>query len=88
MNARVIGLLAREELRWPLAGDQLYVDFDLSASNIPTGNATRDWRGGARSARSTHTGCKKFAERFGVGSVEFMIRPKRKKCNCAGLIRK
>src|SRR6476660_5262597 len=34
MNARVIALLARDEHRWPLAGDQLYVDFDLSASNI------------------------------------------------------
>src|SRR5262249_19103083 len=37
MNSRVIALLAKEEQRWPLAGDQLYVDFDLSACNIPPG---------------------------------------------------
>ena len=29
MNARWIALLAGEVDRWPLAGDQLYVDFDL-----------------------------------------------------------
>src|SRR5215475_9354365 len=29
MNSRVIALLAQSEDRWPLAGDQLYVDMDL-----------------------------------------------------------
>jgi hypothetical protein len=30
MNSRVIALVAQDRARWPLAGDQLYVDLDLS----------------------------------------------------------
>ena len=37
MNSRVIALLAQDEARWPLAGDQLYIDMDLSDDNIPPG---------------------------------------------------
>ena len=34
MNARAVALIAREESRWALAGDQLYVDLDLSRDNL------------------------------------------------------
>src|ERR1041385_1805938 len=37
MNARVIALIAGEKERWAIAGDQLYIDFDLSAKNLPPG---------------------------------------------------
>ena len=37
MNARVIALLAREKDRWPLAGDQLFIDMDVSLENLPPG---------------------------------------------------
>ena len=37
MNARVIALVAGSPDRWPLAGDQLYIDMDLSAENLPAG---------------------------------------------------
>jgi hypothetical protein len=37
MNARTIALLAQDEERWSLAGDQLYIDMDLSADNLPPG---------------------------------------------------
>ena len=85
MNARVIGLLAREEERWPLAGDQLYVDFDLSAGNIPPG--TQLAIGGAvlEVTAQPHAGCKKFAERFGVESVEFMNSPEKKEMQLRGI---
>ena len=48
MNARVTALLAQERARWPLAGDQLYVDLDLSAENLPPGTRLVHWRGGGR----------------------------------------
>src|SRR5262245_18467917 len=35
MNARTVHLLAQDQSRWPLAGDQLYVDLDLSGANLP-----------------------------------------------------
>ena len=38
MNARVIQTVARERDRWPLAGDQLYLDLDLSHESLQPGN--------------------------------------------------
>jgi hypothetical protein len=72
MNARVIGLLARSTERWALAGDQLYVELDLSVENLPPG--TRLAFGDAVIEVSTkpHTGCAKFRDRFGVDAVRFV----------------
>ena len=35
MNTRVIHLVAQDKARWSLAGDQLFIDLDLSAENLP-----------------------------------------------------
>jgi MOSC domain-containing protein YiiM len=85
MNARVIALLAREERRWALAGDQLYVDFDLSASNIPPGTQLAIGSAVVEVTAQPHTGCKKFAERFGTQSVEFMNSPEQKEMQLRGI---
>jgi hypothetical protein len=85
MNSRVIALVAREEQRWPLAGDQLYVDFDLSASNIPPGTQLAIGSAVLEVTAQPHTGCKKFAERFGVQSVEFMSLPEKKELQLRGI---
>ena len=38
MNSRCVDLLAGgDRSAWPLAGDQLYVDLDLSEANLPAG---------------------------------------------------
>src|SRR5690606_27946732 len=37
INARTIQLIAGTEGRWPLAGDNLYVDLNLSGENLPSG---------------------------------------------------
>jgi MOSC domain len=70
-SARAIDLVALERARWPLAGDQLYVDFDVSQENLPAG--TRFAVGGAVLEVSAlpHTGCKKFAARFGLEALKF-----------------
>lgn len=72
MNARTIALIAQEAARWPLAGDNLLVDLDLSADNLPPG--TRLSVGGAllEITRVPHKGCRKFAERFGVDATRFV----------------
>ncbi len=44
MNARAIALFAGDRARWPEAGDQLYVDLDISAANLPAGTPTRHRR--------------------------------------------
>src|SRR5687768_5950411 len=35
MNARALALVAQDRSRWPLAGDQLIIDMDLSGENLP-----------------------------------------------------
>ena len=37
MNARCIALIAGTRERWPLAGDNLFIDMDLTPGNLPPG---------------------------------------------------
>jgi hypothetical protein len=75
MNARVIALLARDKGRWALAGDQLYIDLDLAAVNLPAG--TRLGLGSAviEVTAIPHTGCQKFVQRFGLEAMKFVNSP-------------
>lgn len=72
MNSRLIALLAQSEDRWALAGDQLYVDMDLSEANLPP--RTRLSLGSAilEISAQPHTGCAKFSQRFGVEAHKFV----------------
>ena len=75
MNARVIALMSPDRERWPLAGDQLYVDLDLRPENLPVG--TRLALGSAiiEVTDVPHTGCAKFTERFGSDAIRFVNSP-------------
>jgi hypothetical protein len=75
MNARVIALLAQTEARWPLAGDQLFVDLDLSASNVPPGTRLSLGSAVIEVTDQPHTGCGKFVSRFGVDATKFVNSP-------------
>jgi hypothetical protein len=72
MNSRVIALLAQDKERWQLAGDQLYVDLDLSAENLPPGSRLAVGSALIEVTAQPHTGCKKFAERFGADATRFV----------------
>jgi len=65
MNARCIALLAGEVDRWPLAGDQLYVDMDLSEANLPPGTRLTIGSAVLEVSAKPHRGCSKFSARFG-----------------------
>ena len=72
MNARVVALLAQTKSRWPLAGDQLFVDFDLSAENVPPGTRLAIGAAVIELTDQPHPGCGKFVERFGVDAMKFV----------------
>jgi MOSC domain-containing protein YiiM len=72
MNARVIALLAQTRDRWPLAGDQLYVDLDLSETNLPPGTRLEVGAAVLEVSAKPHRGCKKFSARFGVDALRFV----------------
>ena len=75
MNVRVIALLAREKDRWPLAGDQLFIDLDLSSENLPPGTRLALGSAVIEVTDQAHTGCKKFAARFGLDALKFVNSP-------------
>jgi hypothetical protein len=72
MNARVIALLAPKKERWALAGDQLFIDFDLSADNLPPGTQLSLGTAIIEVTAIPHLGCEKFMSRFGVEAVKFV----------------
>jgi MOSC domain-containing protein len=85
MNARVIALLAQGRDRWPLAGDQLFIDMDLSSGNVPSG--TRLTLGSAVIVvtHQPHTGCRKFSARFGRNALKFISSPTGKQLQLRGV---
>lgn len=72
MNARCIALLAQEPERWPLAGDQLYVDLDLSAGSLPPGTRLALGSAVIEITAQPHRGCAKFADRFGRDALRWV----------------
>jgi hypothetical protein len=72
MNSRVIALVARDRSRWPLAGDQLYVDLDLSPENLPPGTRLSLGTAVIEVTDELHTGCAKFTERFGSAAIRLV----------------
>ncbi len=75
MNARVIALLAGDPDRRALAGDQLYVDLDLSAGNLPPGTRLALGSAMIEITALPHTGCGKFTARFGSEAARFVNSP-------------
>lgn len=85
MNARAISLLAQSEERWALAGDQLYVDFDLSDDNLPPGTRLAIGSAIIEVSAEPHSGCKKFSSRFGVEAMKFVNSPEGKRLHLRGI---
>jgi MOSC domain-containing protein YiiM len=75
MNARVAAAIAGDRARWPLAGDQLYVDLDLSKANLPPGSRIQIGSAVIEFSEPPHTGCAKFSARFGVDALKFVNSP-------------
>ena len=72
MNARVISLIAQDKTRWPLAGDQLFVDLSLAEETLPPGSRIEIGSAVIEVSAEPHTGCGKFVERFGVDAMKFV----------------
>ena len=85
MNARSIGLIAQSQERWPLAGDQLYLDMDLGVDNLPPGTRLAIGSAVLEVSAVPHTGCKKFSARFGVEAMKFVNSPEGKQLHLRGI---
>ncbi|MDP9073588.1 MAG: MOSC domain-containing protein [Actinomycetota bacterium] len=91
MNARVAALLsgfatARGQVdRRPLAGDQLYLDLDLSEANLSPGAQLQLGDAVIEVTDQPHLGCAKFASRFGPDSIRFVNSPSGRQLRLRGL---
>ena len=85
MNFRAIALVAGDKERWPLAGDQLYLDLDLSADNLPPGTRLALGAAVIEVTSEPHNGCKKFRARFGLAAMKFVNSPLGKQLHLRGI---
>ena len=85
MNARAVALMAQHPERWALAGDQLYVDLDLSQDNLPAGTRLAIGSAVLEVTAQAHTGCGKFVERFGLDAMKFVNSPLGRALNLRGI---
>jgi len=85
MSARAAALVAGPRQRWPLAGDQVYVDLDLSGANLPPGTRLELGSAVIEITDKPHTGCGKFSRRFGVGAMKFVNSIEGRKLNLRGV---
>lgn len=85
MNARVISLIAQDKARWPLAGDQLFVDLDLGDENLPPGTQIEIGDAVIEVSAEPHLGCGKFVQRFGVDAMKFVNSPLGRQLHLRGI---
>ena len=88
MNSRLAALVAQSRDRWPLAGDQLYVDLDLSETNLPPGTRLEIGESIVEVTAQPHTGCKKFMARFGQDALKFVSTPLGRQLHLRGIYTK
>lgn len=85
MNSRAIALIARTKDRWQLAGDQFYVDLDLSEENLPPKSRLEIGAAILEITEVPHNGCAKFTKRFGKDAVKFVNSKTGKQLHLRGL---
>ena len=85
MSTRVLEAVEADRSRWPLAGDQLYADLDLSVSNLPPGTRLRVGEALVEVTERPHTGCAKFASRFGLDALRWISTPEGRAARMRGM---
>jgi hypothetical protein len=85
INSRLVELIAGDPSRWALAGDQLFVDMDLSSANLPPGTRLSVGEAELEVTSMPHTGCSKFAQRYGTEALKFVNAPERRELRLRGM---
>jgi MOSC domain-containing protein YiiM len=85
MNARAAALIAGDPDRWPLAGDQLFVDLDLSETALPVGSRLQVGSAVIEVTAPPHLGCAKFSARFGPDALRLVNSPAGRELRLRGL---
>lgn len=84
MQAAVAKLIANGQ-PLELFGDNLFLDLDLSAENIPPGSRLRVGNATVEVTSKAHNGCRKFQARFGSEALRFVSDPQLRHRNLRGI---
>lgn len=71
MNAAVTELVAAGRQPLHEAGDNILVDFDISVDHLPPGTRVRIGEAVLEISAAPHTGCSRFAARFGQDALRW-----------------
>lgn len=86
MNSRAIDwITSGTKDMWKMAGDQLLVDFDISEQNLSAGTQLQIGGTVLEVSAKPHTGCNKFAARFGQPAALWVNSPVGKKLKLRGI---
>ena len=72
MNARCIALIATVRSNWPPAGDNFFIDLDLTPENLPAGQRLAIGTAIIEITSEPHTGCANFVRRYGRDATKFV----------------
>lgn len=85
MNARCIALIAQARDNWAPAGDNLFIDLDLSPANCPPGTRLAIGTAVIEITHAPHDGCKQFIARYGRDACVFVNTGQGKKLRLRGI---
>jgi len=86
MSSRAIVAIAGDDpALWPPAGDQFFVDLDLSVEHLPPGTRLKLGTAVIEVTEPPHTGCKKFTERYGSAATRWVNTPEGRQLRLRGL---
>jgi MOSC domain-containing protein YiiM len=72
MNARCIARIAGERSNWAPAGDNLFIDMDLTPANLPAGQQLAIGSAIIEVTDTPHNGCANFTKRYGRDATIFV----------------
>jgi MOSC domain-containing protein YiiM len=72
MNSRCIAAIAGEKENWAPAGDNLFLDLDLTRENLPTGQRLAIGTAVIEVTAEPHNGCQNFVNRYGRDATVFV----------------
>ncbi len=84
----MIDLLAVEKDRWELAGDNLFIDLNLSRENLRAGQLLSMGECVIEITEQSHNGCAKFSQRFGPSALKVVNSPSGKQLRLRGIYAK
>ena len=85
MNARCIALIAQDRGNWAPAGDNLFIDMDLTPDNVPPGTQLAIGTAVIEITDTPHNGCESFIARYGRDACIFVNTREGKRLRLRGI---